>query len=44
MRIARELHDVVAHTLAVMTVQAGVGKRWMAKRPEEGALPSPRSR
>ncbi len=34
-RIARELHDVVAHTLAVMTVQAGVGKRLMAKRPEE---------
>jgi signal transduction histidine kinase len=34
-RIARELHDVVAHTLAVMTVQAGVGRRLMAKRPEE---------
>jgi signal transduction histidine kinase len=34
-RIARELHDVVAHTLAVMTVQAGVGRRLMAKRPQE---------
>jgi signal transduction histidine kinase len=34
-RIARELHDVVAHTLTVMTVQAGVGRRLMAKRPEE---------
>jgi signal transduction histidine kinase len=34
-RIARELHDVVAHTLAVMTVQAGVGRRLMAKRPHE---------
>jgi signal transduction histidine kinase len=34
-RIARELHDVVAHTLAVMTVQAGVGRRLMAHRPEE---------
>ncbi|MHB1583855.1 MAG: sensor histidine kinase [Acidimicrobiales bacterium] len=34
-RIARELHDVVAHTLAVMTVQAGVGSRLMDKRPEE---------
>ena len=34
-RIARELHDVVAHTLAVMTVQAGVGRRLMARRPEE---------
>ncbi len=33
-RIARELHDVVAHTLAVMTVQAGVGRRLMAKNPE----------
>jgi signal transduction histidine kinase len=34
-RIARELHDVVAHTLAVITVQAGVGRRLAAKRPEE---------
>jgi signal transduction histidine kinase len=34
-RIARELHDVVAHTLAVITVQAGVGRRLMEKRPEE---------
>ena len=41
-RIARELHDVVAHALAVVTVQAGVGRRLMAKRPEEasGALES----
>ena len=29
-RIARELHDVVAHSLAVITVQAGVGRRLMA--------------
>jgi signal transduction histidine kinase len=36
-RIARELHDVVAHTLAVMTVQAGVGRRLMAKRPEQAS-------
>ncbi len=35
MRIAHELHDVVAHTLAVITVQAGVGRRLMAKHPEE---------
>jgi signal transduction histidine kinase len=35
-RIARELHDVVAHTLAVITVQAGVGRRLMDKWPEEG--------
>jgi signal transduction histidine kinase len=34
-RIARELHDVVAHTLAVITVQAGVGRRLMERRPEE---------
>ena len=32
--IARELHDVVAHSLAVMTVQAGVGRRVMGERPE----------
>jgi signal transduction histidine kinase len=37
-RIARELHDVVAHTLTVITVQAGVGRRLMAKRPEEAGL------
>ncbi len=34
-RIAHELHDVVAHTLAVITVQAGVGRRLMARRPEQ---------
>ncbi|HEY3978999.1 MAG TPA: sensor histidine kinase [Streptosporangiaceae bacterium] len=34
-RIARELHDVIAHTLTVITVQAGVGRRLMEKRPEE---------
>jgi signal transduction histidine kinase len=33
-RIARELHDVVAHTLAVITVQAGVGRRLMERQPE----------
>jgi signal transduction histidine kinase len=36
-RIARELHDVVAHSLAVITVQAGVGRRLMAKHPEEAS-------
>ncbi len=34
-RIARELHDVVAHTLTVITVQAGVGRRLMQKDPEQ---------
>jgi signal transduction histidine kinase len=37
-RIARELHDVVAHTLAVITVQAGVGRRLMGKRPEQAGI------
>jgi signal transduction histidine kinase len=36
-RIARELHDVVAHTLAVMTVQAGVGRRLMAGDPQQAS-------
>jgi signal transduction histidine kinase len=37
-RIARELHDVVAHSLAVITVQAGVGRRLMARRPEQAGM------
>ena len=36
-RIAREMHDVVAHALAVITVQAGVGRCLAAKRPEEAS-------
>ncbi len=36
-RIARELHDVVAHSLTVITVQAGVGRRLMARQPEQAA-------
>ena len=36
-RIARELHDVVAHSLGVVTVQAGVGRRIGAADPA-GAL------
>jgi signal transduction histidine kinase len=37
LRIAQELHDVVAHTLAVITVQAGVGRRLMDRDPEEAS-------
>jgi signal transduction histidine kinase len=35
MRIARELHDVVAHSMSVIAVQAGVGHFVIRNRPEE---------
>ncbi|MGH3212772.1 MAG: sensor histidine kinase [Trebonia sp.] len=35
LRIARELHDILAHSLSVVTVQAGVGRRVGAARPAE---------
>ncbi len=37
LRIARELHDVVAHHIAVINVQAGVAQHLMADRPEQAA-------
>ena len=36
-RIARELHDVVAHAMSVITVQAGVGAHLIDERPERAA-------
>ncbi len=36
-QIARELHDIVAHSLSVMIVQAEGGKALATKRPEKAA-------
>jgi signal transduction histidine kinase len=36
-RIAHEMHDVVAHALAVITVQAGVGRCLASNRPEQAS-------
>ncbi|MBB5775782.1 sensor histidine kinase [Nonomuraea jabiensis] len=36
LRIARELHDVVAHSLSMITVKAGVAAKVLDKHPEEG--------
>jgi signal transduction histidine kinase len=35
MAIARELHDVVAHSLTVIAVQAGVGRRLTGRQPDQ---------
>jgi signal transduction histidine kinase len=37
LRIARELHDVVAHTMATITVQAAAASQVLRSRPEQAA-------
>ncbi|HTE70002.1 MAG TPA: sensor histidine kinase [Actinomycetes bacterium] len=37
LRLARELHDVVAHSMSVIAVQSGVGAHVADTRPEEAA-------
>ncbi|MFE6615793.1 sensor histidine kinase [Amycolatopsis sp. NPDC057786] len=37
LEIARELHDVVGHTLVAISVQAGVATHVLARNPEQGA-------
>ena len=35
LRIARELHDIVAHSIAIIAIQAGAGRRVFDARPAE---------
>jgi signal transduction histidine kinase len=37
LRIARELHDIVAHSMSLIAVQAGVGSYVAGSRPDEAA-------
>jgi signal transduction histidine kinase len=46
LRIAREVHDVVAHALSSIALQAGVGTRLGAREPQQAhdALAAPPAR
>jgi signal transduction histidine kinase len=37
LRIARELHDIIGHSLGTIAVQAGVGRHLMETEPRKGA-------
>jgi glucose-6-phosphate-specific signal transduction histidine kinase len=37
LRIARELHDIIGHSLGTIAVQAGVGRHLMDTEPEKAA-------
>ncbi|MEV0280158.1 histidine kinase dimerization/phosphoacceptor domain-containing protein [Streptomyces sp. NPDC050610] len=44
LRIARELHDMVAHSIGIIAIQAGVGSRVIHTQPTEAREPCAPSR